>query len=242
MLERMIRNNRQQQNELNRINNQLIRQANTQRQLAISQERNRMGRELHDTLAHTLSGLTVQLETVKAYWEIDRSTASDMLEQSLSTARNGLNETRRSLQALRAGPLEDLGLILALKGLVDSATQQTNMQSQVELPEKSPTLSAEYDQCIFRISQEAITNIVRHANATLVSLTLSVERNRIDLKITDNGTGFHYSDQKKSNHFGIAGMKERAELLGGALKISSTPREGTTIHFTKQMIHIMPCP
>lgn len=102
ILERMVHSNRQQQNELRRINSRLVRQANTQQQLAISQERNRMARELHDTLAHTLSGLTVQLETVKAYWDVDLPTANKMLEQSLQTARNGLQETRRSLKSLRA--------------------------------------------------------------------------------------------------------------------------------------------
>jgi signal transduction histidine kinase len=236
MLEMMLRNIRQQRNELSYMNSRLIRQATAQRQLTISQERNRMARELHDTLAHTLSGLTVQLETVKAYWDVDLSTANDMLEQSLSTARNGLNETRRSLQALRAGPLEDLGLILALKGLVDSATRQTNMKSQLEFPENLPVLDPEYDQCVFRISQEAITNITRHSKATLMTLKLNVDQDRIELEIKDNGVGFHYSSQETTGHFGIAGMKERAELIGGELKISSSPEEGTAIYFTKKTI------
>lgn len=235
LLERMVQSNRQQQNELERINSRLIQQSNTQRQLAISQERNRMARELHDTLAHTLSGLTVQLETVKAYWDVDLATANRMLEESLQTTRNGLQETRRSLKSLRAGPLEDLGLILALKDLVDSASKQANIESRVEFPENPPSLNAEYDQCIFRISQEAITNILRHANATLIELTLSVDQRQIDLKINDNGDGFQYSDPEKTDHFGISGMKERAELIDGHLEIKSTPGEGTTIHLTKQL-------
>jgi signal transduction histidine kinase len=234
-VEMLVSKIQQQQRSLKQMNDQLIRQANTQQQLIISRERNRMARELHDTLAHTLSGLTVQLETVKAYWEVDSLTAQNMLENSLTTAREGLKETRLALKALLAGPLEDLGLGLAIKHLVDSAIEQTNMQCEYLIPEQIPALDPEYDQCIYRISQEAIANIVQHAGASQMTLRFSFDRDRIDLKVKDNGRGFKYEDQDTSDHFGLSGIRERAELIGGKLKIESAPEKGTTIHFTKKL-------
>ena len=134
-----------------------------------------------------------------------------------------------------AGPLEDLGLGLAIKHLVDSAIEQTNMQCEYLIPEQIPALDPEYDQCIYRISQEAIANIVQHAGASQMTLRFSFDRDRIDLKVKDNGRGFKYEDQDTSDHFGLSGIRERAELIGGKLKIESAPEKGTTIHFTKKL-------
>ncbi|HMQ55977.1 MAG TPA: histidine kinase, partial [Anaerolineae bacterium] len=100
---------RAQRDSLEQANAQLIHHASTLEHLTISRERNRMARELHDTLAHTLSALSVQLETVKAYWDVDTSAAQGMLDKSLEATRSGLQETRRALKSLRASPLDDLG-------------------------------------------------------------------------------------------------------------------------------------
>jgi signal transduction histidine kinase len=105
----MSRLNRQQQS-LTEANIRLTHHASTLEHLATSRERNRVARELHDTLAHTLSGLSVQLEAVRAYWDVDPEKARSTLEESLKEAHSGLGETRRALQALRASPLDDFGL------------------------------------------------------------------------------------------------------------------------------------
>ncbi len=109
----------QQQAALEQANARLVDYAGTLEELTLSRERNRLARELHDTLAHTLSALSVQLETAKAYWKVDPAAAQSMLDTALQATRAGLQETRRALKALRATPLEDLGLLLALRELAE---------------------------------------------------------------------------------------------------------------------------
>ena len=118
---------RNQQSSLETANIRLTHYTSTLEQLAITRERNRLARELHDTLAHSLSGLAVQLETVKAYWDVDQKMARSSLDLSLAVVHSGLEETRRALKALRASPLEDLGLAQAIKALVEDAAARGNL-------------------------------------------------------------------------------------------------------------------
>ena len=120
-----------QRRSLEEANAQLRYHASTQIELTISHERNRMARELHDTLAHTLSGLIVQLQTVKAYWEIEPATSQKMLDDALAATRDGLRETRGALKSLRATPLEDLGLSLAIRQLAEEVAARANLDLQV---------------------------------------------------------------------------------------------------------------
>ncbi|MCH7480927.1 MAG: hypothetical protein IIC79_05985, partial [Chloroflexi bacterium] len=116
---RLMRAQREQRQELASANQKLLQHATTLEQLTVSRERNRLSRELHDTLAHTLSALTVQLEAIVTVWKRIPKKASAMLDQMLTTTRDGLNDTRRALQALRAAPLEELGLPLAIKSMAE---------------------------------------------------------------------------------------------------------------------------
>ena len=110
---------REQGELLRQANAQLTHYASTLENLTVSRERNRMARELHDTLAHTLTGLSVTLETVKAYWDVDEDKARGLLDKSLETTRTGVEETRRALKSLRASPLEDMGLTLAIQKMAE---------------------------------------------------------------------------------------------------------------------------
>jgi signal transduction histidine kinase len=121
VIARIVDQMRQQRFALQEANTKLARYATTLEQLAVSRERNRMARELHDTLAHTLSGLAVQLEGVKSLWEANPEKSRDMLDGSLEATRSGLTETRKAIQSLRATPLEDLGIILAINELAGVA-------------------------------------------------------------------------------------------------------------------------
>ena len=125
MIVRLATAQREQRRALARANVQLAHYATTLEQLATSRERNRLARELHDTLAHTLSGMAVELEAAKTVWDTDLHQARDILERALTATRVGLTETRRALQALRAAPLEDLGLVLAVRSLAESVAAQT---------------------------------------------------------------------------------------------------------------------
>jgi signal transduction histidine kinase len=219
-------------------NRRLQRYADTLEELAVSRERNRLARELHDTLAHSLSAVTVQLEAVRSLWSLNPEAAKDQLEKADETARSGLTEARRALQALRASPLQDLGLALALRELAQQTTQRTGVRLELRIPEKiAADLSPAVEQEIYRIAQETLENIVRHADATSVLLKLEQSLGSLALTIEDNGRGMdaqviQVSESGDQRRVGIRGMKERAALIGGDLEISTQAGRGTRVHLT----------
>jgi signal transduction histidine kinase len=224
----MSRLNEQQQS-LAEANTRLTHHASTLEHLATSRERNRVARELHDTLAHTLSGLSVQLEAVKAYWDIDPQKARSTLEGSLQAAHSGLGETRRALQALRASPLDDLGLSLAVRTMVGDAAARANLALNLSIADKLPSLSPDVEQCIYRIAQEAVTNVAKHAKAKALTVDLESAGEEVTLTVHDDGVGFDLDKKDNANDYGLEGMRERAQLVGGVLTVTSKPGEGTTV-------------
>jgi len=220
---------RAQQEALQTANQKLSHYASTLEVLTVSRERNRMSRELHDTVVHTLSGLTVQLETTKAYLDVDPDTVRRLLDQSLTATRSGLQETRRALKALRASPLDDLGFMIAMQKMVTIAAERGKVAFNVSLPDQNLFLPAEIEQCMYRITQEAVENVVHHANARHLNVKLTNHNQMIELVIQDDGIGFDSNSVYRPGHFGLPGMKERAALVGGELFITSSPNGGTTI-------------
>lgn len=220
---------RKQRQALTEANAQLAQYATTLEQLAVSRERNRLAGELHDTLAHTLSGTAVQLEAIKTVWKTDPTQARMMLEQSSQAIRTGLTETRRALQALRASPLEELGLALAVRNLAESVAEQTGAQLGWQGPERVDKLAPAVEQGVYRVAQEALANVARHASAQHLFVQLSQTNGRLSLQVTDNGCGFEFNQVDVNHHFGLKGMQERAEMLGGVLNVKSQPGRGTTV-------------
>jgi signal transduction histidine kinase len=220
---------RRQQHSLEEANMRLTHYASTLEHLTVSQERNRLARELHDTLAHTLSGLSVQLEAAKAYWDVDQPAAREILEKSSAAARAGLEETRRALKALRASPLEDMGLALAIKALATDTAARSNLGLDLQIMDKAPALSPDVEQAVYRIAQEAIANIVTHAGAKKFSIKLQYMNEKTYLLIQDDGIGFDLEKNNKAAHYGITGMKERAGIIGANLTVTSSPGAGTKI-------------
>ncbi len=225
----LIEEQKRQRRELAEANRQLIRYAVTLEQLAVSRERNRLARELHDTLAHTLSGLAVQLDAIAALWEQMPPRARLMLEHALWITRTGLDETRRALQALRATPLEDMGLPLAIQDLAERTTARTGLGLELALADRLGDLSPEVEQCYYRVAQESLENVVRHANATSVSVSLQREGTQLVLQVSDDGTGFTAESDRERDQLGIRGMRERAELIGGQLDVRSSKGQGTVV-------------
>lgn len=221
---------RKQRQALAAANQQIAQYATTLEELTISRERNRMARELHDTLAHTLSGLSVQLETARAYWDVNEETAKQLLDQSLTATRSGLQETRRALQSLRSAPLEDLGLVLALEELGKTAVSRAGLTLNLNLPTHAPKLPPTVEQSIYRIAQEAVNNVIKHATAQTLTLTLQVNR-ETKLVVADDGVGFAAENVSEEGHYGLIGLRERAVLVNGTLDIASQPQQGTTITF-----------
>jgi signal transduction histidine kinase len=222
-----------QQAEANR---KLVNYAATVEQLSTSRERNRLARELHDTLAHSLSALTVQLEAISSLWDVDLGAARRMLARADEITRSGLTEARRSLQALRATPLEEYGLALALRELAELAAQRGDMRLDMEVDDLGGALSSEQEQGIYRIAQEAMENVVRHARASQVRLRLCSADSAVTFMIEDDGVGFVTADFDGSDsHLGIRGMYERALIAGGALQVTSALGGGTRVRFVLGM-------
>jgi len=186
---------RVQRRALDRANRQLVRYAATLEQLSISQERNRLARELHDTLAHTLSALAVQLDAMETVWAQMPPKARTMLQRALAMTRTGLDDTRRAVGALRATPLEDLGLAAAVRQLAETAAARGGLSLRLSVMESLGSLVPEVEQCYYRVAQEALENVVKHARASVLNVSLFRERDRqgggaLLLEISDDGCGF----------------------------------------------------
>jgi len=228
---------KQQRQKLEIANRKLLQHAIVLEQLTISHERNRLARELHDTLAHTLSGTTVQLEASEALRSKDPAKSQQLVQQSLHRLRSGLTETRRALEALRASPLDDLGLLLALHQLIQDYRQRTGWDIELQLPERLPEISPTVEQTLYRCMQEALSNIDRHSAASKVDIAVMGTEQVICLSIRDNGRGFDVEKVNTvNNRFGIVGMRERVEALGGLLKIDSQIGDGATINIEMRMM------
>jgi signal transduction histidine kinase len=229
----------------------LQRYTATVEELTISRERNRLARELHDTLAHSLSAATVQLEAARSLWGVDPGRARQLLDEVDLTIRQGLIEARRALQALRASPLQESGLVQALHALAESAAERSGAQLERHLPDKLATdLSPMVEQGIYRIAQEALENAVRHAAARSIALRLTQDQGRLVLVVEDNGRGIlaeqgipagsdaafgaaAVSDAAgRPTALGIQGMEERAGAIGGSLEIRSDEGRGTSVRLS----------
>ena len=234
MVTRLMRTQREQRTALLQANVKLTHYATTLEQLTTSRERNRLARELHDTLAHTLSALAVQLGAVDALWDANEAEARQLLGQSLTVTRTGLTETRRALQDLRASPLEDLGIVLALRALAESAAARNGIAVAVEIAvaEHLDALSPVQEQCLYRVAQEALENVSRHAAAQHATLRLEQENDHIRLTISDDGQGFDLDAAEPEQRLGLRGMQERADMVGGTLAVESDVGQGTTVMLT----------
>ncbi|MFN2130711.1 MAG: sensor histidine kinase [Anaerolineae bacterium] len=228
---RLVRAGREQRAALARANRQLAHYATTLEQLTVSRERNRMARELHDTLAHTLSGVAVQLEAVRSLWESDPEAAREMVEQSLASTRAGLGDARRAIHALRAAPLEDLGLALAIRELAQSAAGRAEWALALQVPEDAWELPPAVEQAIYRVADEALANAAQHAGARNARVCLEQKDARITLVVRDDGQGFDPTQPVPEGHYGLQGMRERAEMVGGVLTVDSAPGRGTAVRF-----------
>jgi two-component system, NarL family, sensor kinase len=196
--------------------------------LGAVEERNRLAREIHDTLAQGLTATALQLESADALLDAGSEKAHEPLSRALSLTRSNLEEARRSVLDLRAAPLEGRTLSGALKALVDRWEAETGIDTRYGAVNGSRPLPPRVEAALYRICQESLTNVVRHAGAGRVTVQLVVTPERARLVVFDDGRGFDASEVPADRH-GLAGMRERAEMLGGTLEVYSTPGAGTRI-------------
>ena len=211
------------------IYRQQIQQEKERAELAILEERNRMAREIHDTLAQAFTGISLQLEAAKSNLIDNPEAAIERLNLAKKLAKEGISEARRSVRALRPEVLE-LGLAIALEQLGKKMFAGTQIQAKTNIEGEIRFLDPAMEVNLFRIAQEAITNALRHANATEIAIELIYEANVIHLQIKDNGIGFDVDST--TNGFGLMGMQERCDRLNCDLVINSNPEQGTNISVT----------
>lgn len=203
-------------------------------ELGSVQERNRLAREIHDTLAQTLSGLTLQLETLDALLdaESDHRQLKPIVVRALGLARTGLEEARRSVLDLRAAPLQGRNLAQALRDLAEQEGQRAGRPVRFDSIDADRPLPARIEAGLYRIAQEALTNALNHAQASKIEMTLTVTPEQLTLRVDDDGRGFAPDAVAETDRFGLKGIQERTRLLKGTLQLESSPQAGTSLYIS----------
>jgi signal transduction histidine kinase len=208
---------------------EILRLADEAKQAAILDERNRMARDVHDTLAQAFTGVIMQLEATKRKINTAQpDAAQDHIARARSLAQAGLSEARRSVRALRPESLESNDLPDALYHLATQMTCDISAQILVEIAGRPYPLSIEVETNLLQIAQEAVTNALRHAQPQTIRLILHFASKHVDLSIVDDGQGFDPQFQMTVG-FGLVGMQERSQRINGEFSLSSTIGQGTEI-------------
>jgi len=201
---------------------------------AVLEERARLAREIHDTLAQGFVGISSQLDAVALSMPPESTPARTYLDLARRMARHSLTEARRSVMDLRSSALEGQDLAAAIQSGTKMWTAGSGVDVQVDIDGPNRELPEEMEQHLLRIAQEAVTNVLKHAGASRIAVKLHTEARKLYLRIVDDGRGFDQHDAfaSRGGHFGLIGMRERAERLGGELRLSSHPGEGTELEVT----------
>ncbi|MDF5711723.1 MAG: sensor histidine kinase [Nostoc sp. S4] len=193
---------------------------------ATLEERNRIAREIHDSLGHSLTALNLQLETALKLWQSNPIKAETFLKTAKELGSKALNDVRQSVSTMRSNPLQEQSLELAIAGLVESFHRSNGILPiyQINLEYSLPP---EINTAIYRITQESLTNISKYASATEVKIELITIRSNLRLIIQDNGRGFDF--RQNTTGFGLHSMRDRTLALGGEFNINTTPGSGCKI-------------
>jgi two-component system NarL family sensor kinase len=199
---------------------------------AVAEERNRLAREIHDTIAQGLVGIILQLEAVSASLGDDSdSPLQRRLTRAINLARANLDEARRSVRDLRAAPLEHMSLAEALIQLAEQHEDECETDVYIDVPDAMPLLDSTAETALFRFVQESLSNCRKHARTSTVWIEASVT-DIVVIRVRDNGPGFDLEAWKREgsgHHFGLHGMRERLERLGGSVEIVSSIGMGTRL-------------
>ena len=204
----------------------------TMRDLAVLEERNRIAREIHDTLAQGFTGVVVQLEAVEQAMEESPAEVSGHLGRAKSLARESLNEARRSVRALVPGALQQRSLDAVLKDEILRFEASGPEKASLRLSGEKKVLPSNIQAALLRICQESLTNVRRHAQAAQVNVELGADRETAWLLVEDDGVGFDPDAAKSSDGvggFGLIAMEQRARLLRGSLKVTRRQGHGTRV-------------
>jgi signal transduction histidine kinase len=194
-------------------------------------ERNRIARALHDTLAQGFAGIAFQLEAVADKLNQAPAQARQHLNLALSMVRHSLVEARRSVMNLRSSALESCDLANALADTARHMMGHRSVDVSVQTSGPARMLSPKVEDNFLRVGQEAVTNSLKHSQATRIQIVLDYQPTLVRLSVQDNGRGFEPNGLMAANggHFGLVGMRERAKQIGGKIEIRSNPGVGTEV-------------
>jgi signal transduction histidine kinase len=202
-------------------------------------ERRQLARELHDQAGQNLTALSLnlrmahnQISKAEKLTEEKIEQVGTRLDDSLALVKETTKRIRNVMDYLRPPALEEYGLVAALRWYGQEFTSRTNIAVMVQGEEPEPRLSAFTETALFRIAQEALTNVSSHAQATQVEVKLTVDQAMVCLVIADNGVGFEFEHPAKRDerqHWGLLNMVERAQAVGGQCRVESAPGEGTRV-------------
>ena len=209
-----------------------LRHLTRQLLLAQEEERKKISRELHDEIAQTLTGINVQLATLKTEATTNVKDLQKKIARTQRMVEKSVDIVHRFARDLRPTVLDDLGLIPALHSFVKSLAKQTGIHIHLTVFAEIEKLAGEKRTVLYRVAQEALTNVARHAQASLIDLSIKKLPGIVCMKIRDDGKSFQVDrvlHAKRNKRLGVLGMRERVEMVGGRFNIESAPGKGTTI-------------
>ncbi|MEP6883796.1 MAG: histidine kinase [Gammaproteobacteria bacterium] len=237
---------RQERTELLRLSGELERRvavrtreverlAEESRYAAIVRERLKIARDLHDTLAHSMMAMLSEVRLLRKLEAHNPDSLRDELARAEEVAHEGLNEARTAITQMRVNAVRDTGLGAALSTAFDRFIDRTALHGNFVTDAEAARFGDERAETLFRIAEEALRNIERHAVATRAGVELKTLGGNLQLRIEDDGVGFD-TEQPRQGHYGIVGLHEQAQLIGAELRIDSAPGRGTTLTVTLRMI------
>jgi signal transduction histidine kinase len=213
--------------ELQQAHHQLQEYSAQAEQLAVAEERNRLAREMHDSLGHRLTVAVVQLEGAQRLIPIEPERAASMVGTMREQLKTALNELRQTVSALRTAPEEELPLPAAIRRLAGSFQTATGLPIHLYIPAGFPALPAAHRLTLYRAIQECLTNIQRHAKAGQIWLDIETQNGAVILSVSDDGQGFPATIRE--GHFGLEGLRERTVQLGGDMQLGARPEGGARV-------------
>lgn len=207
----------------------LLRNLSARLQSVREEESTRIAREIHDELGQALTAVKIDLTALTRMLPKDQPTLTEKTKLMAALIDNALQTVHKIATELRPGMLDDLGLEAAIEWQVNEFQNRTGIRCTLALPSEQLSLNTDCSTAIFRIFQETLTNIVRHAHATAVTISLEADGRLVTLSVQDNGKGISQDELSSTKSLGLLGMKERASILGGILNISGQLEQGTTV-------------
>jgi len=240
---RILRDLRNERRELERRvavrTREVERLAAESRHASIVRERLQIARDLHDTLAHSMMAMLSEIRLMRRLHVRDPQSLGEELQRAEEVAHAGLIEARKAITQMRSNAVRDTGLGPALAAALDHFINRTGLTAEFVADPEAARFGDERGETYLRIAQEALRNIERHAQATRISVRLSIGGDaRLVLSIIDDGVGFDPT-RIAPGHFGLLGLREQAELIGGDLRIDSRPDQGTTIELAVSLAPVI---